>query len=690
MKFSINKIKEYLVAILVAVFLSLALFYPALPHLSSSFIGDGGDNYEYASYMMLFKQNIMTAHFPLASSNFWRYPVGFEFDRAFDSHIAVFLGGTLNLLIPSPLSYNLTVLILVFLNGLLSYIFFRFLTGSKALGILGMVIYGFSFYTLARAEAHLNLLFIGAFPLLAYSVLKIVRNPQITKKSLFLFFFSYLLLALGSKQYFILGTLFLFLYTFITLIFYKETFKLVVNKIREAYRIFLISLLCFISVISFIFFPVILAIINGTFYVSNRDTTLFMSTPGVSDFFVPNSYLQVISNLVKSHSMPSIEAVVFMGWIELLIFILFFLSRQIKIRFKLFVAVLFLVPFIFALGYGKANHFPLLPYRFLQNIFIFKVLAETGRYFVIFELIVASVVTLSLVPLKKNKRVFPVLITIIILLTLLERMPTKILMAPTLNDEYTKVISRENSKAVLDLPVNVYFSNYNVLSFYYQKPIVNGYFHWSADGSPEREFLISSSLLQRFACYPNDKAPSDNSELFNNLKAQGITTIVIHKDYDFYYDKCNAVRERLSKLIPNISIAVETNAQKEITQAVFRGNPKFSLYFPKSGKVNLDGVYIAPDSKANFNIELNGAPLQTDYSWHPVGSPNAMEVFPKNQIELDVDKGSTLTFYSNDLVNYTLFSVWYRYQAEGNDSVPLTQPVQVIYNNDQAEILRLN
>jgi hypothetical protein len=474
-------------------------------------------------------------------------------------------------------------------------------------------------------------------------------------------------------------------------IFYKNGVISILNKVKNSYKLVSASIVVFLISLGVVFLPYISAVINGNFYLFQRGGTLFAATPSITDYLIPNGYLDLLSNIIKSHSRVSIEDMVFVGWIELVIFILFFINRHIKIRFKLFILTLFLIPFVLSLGYGQQNSFPLLPYRFIKDFFIFRAIAETGRYFVIFYLILSSAVVLALEPLKLNKRTFSIIVVSIIAILLLERTPLKIMTAETLNDNYTKIVQNELSTAVLDLPINIYYPHYDVLSFYYNKPIVNGYFHWSADGPKEKEFLNSTGLLSDYSCNGQSNVQTDNdAQIITNLKQYGITTIVVHKDDKFYHTVCKNVRIRLSRMIPNAIVVGETNQQKEIVSKSFTGNPKLILYFPKKGTFNLDGLYIAPDSKANFNILVNGSAMNTVYWWDNVGSPNAIEINPRNQISIDVEKGSTITIYSENLVENTYFSVHYRYVASNSAVMPYKPSIESIYQNEQVDVLRLN
>jgi hypothetical protein len=167
---------DIVLVILFSALITILFTWPGILSLSSRYIGDGYDNYEYASYQSLAAQRITSGQFPFGFTNFWRYPVGFDFGRGFDSYLTVSTGAFLKLFLGMPLSYNLTIYVLLILNGLFSYIFFRYLTGSKSLGLIGAIIYGFSFYALARGSSHPNLMFEGGIPLLFLAVIRLMKK----------------------------------------------------------------------------------------------------------------------------------------------------------------------------------------------------------------------------------------------------------------------------------------------------------------------------------------------------------------------------------------------------------------------------------------------------------------------------------------------------------------------------------
>lgn len=675
MKHFLNKWNFLLLVAIIL--LSVVLTWPSLLHISSQYIGDGGDNYEYASYQMLASHRIQSGLLPFGFTNFWRYPVGFDFARGFDSYLTVILGTTLNLFIAMPLAYNLTIFLLMSLNGIFSYLFFKELTKSKLLALIGMLIYGFSFYTIGKAASHPNLLFIGGFPLLGLTFLRLLKKETHFLKDYLYFFLALLVIAIGSSQYFLMLFIFLPIYLLLCLIFYKRETILFIDRLININC--LKALLLFLISFFVIYFPQINAIINHSFVFLKRGDVLLNLTPSLSDFILPNPYLKlVISSILNSQSSPSIEKLVFIGFVEIIILLIaIFYSLHLRNKkFCVFLITLFVIPFGLSLGFGKNDNLWFLPYHFLSNIFPFSTIPETGRYFVVFNFFIAVILVSLLSNLQIKKRNYVLILLIIFLI--LERLPSSFYLTPSLkNLPYQKIVQNEKSSAVLDLPINFYYPNYDILSFYYNKPIVNGYFHWSADTDKEKSFILKDNLLSRYICYANDSLQNNqinnlyeanlDGQMISLLKTNGINTIVVHKDDKFYYPVCKSFRERLSRLIASDYVPLETTpmtAEKQLNNYFWEGKPNFTYYSPDNGKLYLDGVYIAPGSKANFNILVDGKPLE-NYSWS-VKKDYSMELLPKYAIIVNVRAGSLITFSSPVQTNDTYFSLWYRFIPDNN------------------------
>lgn len=439
------------------------------------------------------------------------------------------------------------------------------------------------------------------------------------------------------------------------------------------------------------------ALFNGTFIYFGRASILNLTTPGLSDFIMPNAYLSFLFvSFAHSTTDFSVEKVVFFGYLELLLFVFFFFSSYSK-RFKLFIFLCSLFPFLLSLGYGQADHLAWLPYHFLQNIFPFKGIAEAGRFSVITFFFMTIAIVLGLVQVEK-KSYGKAAVMLVVCLLILERISSQFVLSPSLKtDKYITIVKSLPTKAVLDIPVNQFYSPYDMLSFYYDKPIVNGYFHWAADGPAEQSFLTQDSLLSLYSCSSLDPILTSSTEqaaqfdinqkILSLLKTNGITTIVVHKDDKFYHPVCKNVRERLSALIPHTTELEDTttSGQQQVQETLIESHPAFTLYVPTSGTLYLDGVYIAPSTNASFSARLNGTALPLE--WQPGDDPYSLLLPSSTSRRLSVTAGSRITFSSNTFVQSTPYSVWYRFVPDGKSpTLPLLTPLHKAYEDSQAAV----
>ncbi len=695
MKILSLKFKIIFAVIGISLLLSVMFTFPSILKLNKSFIGDGWDNYEYASYQMLAANQIKELHYPFVYQHLWRYPVGFDFSRGFDSYLTVVTGALLTLIFSMPLGYNLTILILMTLNGALSYLFFASLTKSRILGAAGAIIYGFSFYTIAKAASHPNLLFVGGFPLFAYAVLNMLRTQSIQKRDFFLFFGAIILIALSSLQYLIM--LFLSLVAVIVATFFIDKSILfgLVKKIIDSKNNLKLPIIVFVLVFSVLYFPYIFALMTGSFVFLDRSIFLKDISPSFFDYILPNSYLKLlVSKIVASPTPFSIEKAVFSGFIEILIFLAFIVKSNTKI--KLFLVSIFSI--FLLLSFGAPSASPLYIYNFLIKVPPFSSIIETGRFVVLFYFFETAAILLFLNSLTKKKNL---IIAAVLIFCILERLPATFYSTDTLSGaKYIDVVKQSKTSAVVDIPVNLYYSRYNMLSLYYDKPIVNGYFHWSADGSLQKSFVIQT-LLTRFICdeqrlLPNtiDSVEEDikNRQMISSLKSYGINTLVVHKDDKFYHSVCTNVRTELTNLVPFTKSAALTSdsEEKQITGKSLDGYSRFNVYLPYDGIFYVDGVFLDPSIKSDFSITINGVPISNNYSWNSTYQKYAIELSPKNTINFPVAGGSTLSFVSKKQVHDAAFSIWYRYVESDANYVPNLPAISQIYDDSAATVYKLN
>jgi len=707
MKFK-SILKSILEVIFVGIFFLIMAFiftYPSINTFSTHFIGDSWDNYEYAGYIGLASKNLNTTGYPFTDTNFWRFPVGFEFSRGFDSYITVSIGTILHQFLSLTTAYNATIMTIMTLNGIASYYFFRLITKTRLLGITGGIMYGFSFYAIAKASSHPNLLTIGTFPILGFFIYKTITKKSISFFDYLFLILSLVLISLGSVQYLLIAFVFLALYSLTLIAFDRKLVFENLVKIKNSFSNLLIALPFGVIIFLIFFHPHLSAFISNELVILDRGSILNQLTPSLSEYVLPNKYLHLqIGNFIQSASFASIEKVVFIGWIEILFIVLFFFSK-VKLRLKLILGTFLLIPLLLSLGYGENNMFSLLPYRFIKDIFPFSVIVETGRYIVPFYLIATICIVLFLQSIRKYKKIFITLTTIFIIGIIIERLPSNFYSANSFeNEKYAQIVSTQNSKAVLDLPINPYYAPYDVLSLKYNKPIVNGYFHWSADNNNSREFIFGKGSLNRFICSEIDNTRDEqfeteqNNDLLSTLKEHEISTVVIHLDDKYLHDTCANVRYRIAQLFPEIFVMPTTSSDKEeeITMSDYSNSSKFTLYFPTDGVFHLGGVYIAPNKMAEYKILKNSQEAifesltgDTNHTWN-TASDFSMQLSPQHSLFINVNAGDVITIESNQNIESAYMSMWYRYIPNPvANFIPYQPNYETIYKDEKAIIYKI-
>ncbi len=539
---------------LIAIALSVVIFtYPSVFHLTDKIIGDGGDNYQFLSFQYLANQQFINGQFPFGWTNYWRYPAGFDLSTSYDSTLLLLSGIGMYQFIQSPvLVYNVSIFLFLGMNIGFSYLFFRKITGNSLIGFIGGILYGVSFYNLARAGGHPNLLMTGWVPLVAYSFLY-CKEKQASTRSIALLFTSFTMVYLTSLQYFLLmlgAALFIVPISFILM---KEKVSEMVQLLLMKRKEVLIAGVVFLAI--FYFF-------NSVKIHSYFSGSLILPTPEIvsvplTNYFLPNIYIKTPVSLFANNTKEWIEFAVFLGFIEIIAVIGMLVSKKIDRGLKVIISILTSLFLILGLGGGKEIGF-FLPYDVLFHVLPFRGIIEPGRFYIIsyFFIVTAIVFFLKTLLSRKNGKTF---IVIFFLLACVERLPVNFYLSETLSDQdFIPTVQGATSQAVLDLPVFTDWWNgnrYDLYSIYYKKAIVNGYIHWSGNTKETQVFL---NKLDRFIC-SNDKSftPHEftqevvsqerrkNEDLIERLRAYEIRTIVIHKDLSQQENGCLEVNDRI-------------------------------------------------------------------------------------------------------------------------------------------------
>jgi len=530
------------------VFLTVIITFPAVFYLSQKMIGDNGDGYQFIGFQYIAKRLFFEGKFPFGWTNFWRYPYGIEFQNTYDSSLFIILGLILYQFFQNPiLIYNLSVFFLIFLNLGLSYFSFR-LFFDRMLSVIGAVIYGLSFYSLARLGGHINLFLTSSIIFFFFSLVKILKEEGSIKSFVF-FSVSLILVAFSSLQYplFILGALpFLLILLFV---FYKSQVATFMRIIYCKKKYLLISIASALAFFSIFHGQKLVAWLNNEVQMPVFHIT---SVP-IINFFLPNCYLKSVSSFITNASECSIESVVFLGYVEILIFVaaIIFLKKS---RAKSFFISTFIIFFIISLGHQ--TFFPKIwPYQYLFSYFPYRAIIEPGRFFIIFYLAFTLLILLFLKKVTSRK-----LLIILLAFLILERLPWQFNLNPNMYEEkFINKLKTSASRAVLNLPLYVDWWNgqfYDIYSVYSEKPMVNGYIQWSGN-TPESQKL--TKLLEEYTCYYDPQyAPSDfnvqmakekKNLLIQILKDYDIRTVVVHKDLHLNDEHCIKARGYIETLI---------------------------------------------------------------------------------------------------------------------------------------------
>lgn len=554
--------------------LVLVVTYPAGLHLADKVIGDGGDNVQFLSFQYLADRQFTSGQFPFGWTNFWRYPVGFDFAISYDSVLLLLLGIGLYRIFADPVVvYNLSCLALLTANCFLSYLFFKKITRNRLLGFLGGFVYGCSFYALARMGGHPNLILTGVFPFFAYAFL-ILRQHHADARSSALFAAALILVFLASLQYFMILTGWLLFTIPLCFLFYREKTVAAARLLWVRRRHMLFVLFAFSAVFLFFYSKHVGALLTHSLIFPERE---IVSVPPIN-YVIPNKYVRTVSSVTINGTQEWIEYAIFAGFVEIVLFAGFLLLGGTTIRLGYFLLANTVVFLVLSLGESKTTH--LLPYEHLFPSMPFRGIVEAGRFSSIMMLY-ATAASLYFLRMLQNKGA-KVAIFIIFVLVLVERLPKNFYLSDTVrNEAFIAAVKKTQTTAVLDLPLFREWwhgNSYDFYSLYYGKPIVNGYIHWLGH-TPDTQYMLRKfhkfecSLDPEFVPTAFDteriiRERDENRALVKELVSYGITTVVVHKDFSLKEHGCiDAVTQmRILIVTPGYSF---TNVYEDSKKVIF-------------------------------------------------------------------------------------------------------------------------
>lgn len=672
-------------------FIGLAILFtfPSILHLNSKIVGDGGDNYLYFGYQNIFTSQVKSGQIPFSVSSLLRFPFGFPFYRAYDTFVGVVFGGVLALFINPIVAYNFSVLLLLSMNAFFSYLLFKHISKKELLGIIGGIIYGFSFYSLGRSNGHIGLMFTAGFPLLFYSLLRIYDS--ISKKNIIYLSGSILLIAVASFQYLLFLFVSLLIGCPLLLLFMpsecKKLFFNLIKTLKEAWFLVIPFIIFFFVVTG----PIILSYLTGSFVHTDRSSAFKEYSPSLSEYMLPNKYLGILTNTLtdKVNTNPaSIERISYIGIIEVVLFGAYLILYKKNDLIKKMILFIFIITFFLSLGFYNSDFNIFLPYWYLFEHFPFSSIPETARFNVLYLIPLTTGIVLLMSSIKNRFIVF-----IILIILVFERMSFNTRLSPLPFDkEYIRKVKSIGNVGVLDIPISYENTYLNTLPSYYRRPIVGGTFHWSADDISTRKFT-QNTIAKNLICSNEIKYSSDSGEFISYLKNNNIDTIVVHKNdledhAKFYFPECANARIQTSLLLPQL-FTPNVTKDTQIMSLFFPTIPGVgdTVSFPSDGNFSIEGFHIYPNDLLPLHTYLNGKEISIPQNWIDRNGGNMTQDV---NLKMKVKQGSKLTFKFDKKNNadYSFIKMWYRFESTGTSSAAL-DPIKKIYEDEDAAVFKL-
>jgi hypothetical protein len=666
--------KKYLVfSLLLAVLFSKILFI----HPTQQIIGDASDNYEVFGYMLVAHDNLAHGRYPFAHSNLMRYHGGFDFSYGYDGAFPVLTGSLLNFIVPLPLAYNLTIVVILWLNLFLSFYFFRKLghlikdkhTDKNLQYFIAGMIFGWSPFVFARLTEHLNLAFVAGFPIFLYFLIKFIRAVWKEGKLSFLDFlgigFGLLTIAAGSLQFLVIGTEcgFLFLLFAVvlsiksSLVWLKRFLKL----LKSEALIFGTAVVCTLLGFSLFFSGFIWAFLTHNFSAQGITYVNPDYFPSIIDLLIPN---KLLGNwwAVVNQGKPQIETISSFGIIALILFIFFILRVRNK---KILLSALMLIGF-FVVTILLRFHLPFVP--------------ETGRI-VVFVLLVLTVLW-SIYETKFGKE----MLFIIFVLLVAEHAFYYLNISPPLPWEAGKVVSSTPGATVLNVPLQTGFGFTDSLPYLWNKSIVDGYFLHVANNSQANTTLMNPQI-QKFFCNKESVekfSQSDVDSLYAELKKLNISTIVLFKqglNQLWWFPECKNVRDWWDYSNP-VKVTPSDNALQRFEFG--RNAPIHSqMIFDYSGNLEVTKISLWPPQINDFSIATAGGIIKPN--WHMAQNNKDLEADFNPPLAFPIATGSKITLFSKKTVDSnTYVGLYYKYKPAQMNSFlsPKNPSLQLIWQDD--------
>jgi len=412
------------------------------------------------------------------------------------------------------LTYNIVVLIGIFLTAFCSYLFVRYLTKSDFAGFIAGLIFGFCPNQLMHSAQHLNFTINFWMPLYILFLFKLRGDPSL-KYSIA----SGVLGACMSLTNYYYGY-FMMLFAIIFLFFWKA-------EKREGIGYLLISLsIMLVLVMPFIIYIKVKQYGGGMVY-AHPEGDLIKYSARWYDYFIPNEFNPLFGKYVDGLNRHYFERSLYIGYAPLVLAGLGLIKSLKAKKFKstmLFFAVTAVCFFIFSLGPMfqlwrlKLPNLSWFAYKILP---MFRVYARMG-FVVVFSVAVMAGLgvkyLLDSTKYRKTKNVFAWLCVTFIILEYVNIPPFHNVDLSKVPEVYRWLADQKGSDVVVEYPyvrsVDEVNSKYLYCQTLHKKKLING----SVEGSIGDAFRQECVYLHR-------------KETAKILAYLGAKWVILHKEY---------------------------------------------------------------------------------------------------------------------------------------------------------------
>ncbi|MFT7638101.1 MAG: hypothetical protein ACI9Y8_001892 [Candidatus Omnitrophota bacterium] len=171
--------QDYFLATLLYTCLTLACFYPILPHISNALIGPPEDNMVFLWFLWHGSEALSRPDWNLMHTTMMYAPEGMGLEYANYFYVGVVVTYLLKSFLGLVTIFNLLIITSFITAGLSTYALIRYITRHHVAALVGGIVFAFNPYHFGHAEHHITLANIQFLPLVLLFVLRMLREKHL-------------------------------------------------------------------------------------------------------------------------------------------------------------------------------------------------------------------------------------------------------------------------------------------------------------------------------------------------------------------------------------------------------------------------------------------------------------------------------------------------------------------------------